>query len=192
MSRKPLLAAVAMFSLFAAGTAAADRRSFGASNSNYTSNGKFGLGIELGAPSGLNGKFFLSPNRALNFGVGWLYDQGNFNNRNYARNGGIHLYLDHLWHPVSLSDNPTFKLPLYIGVGGAFWTFDSGRDRINNNVSAIAVRVPFGIAFDFNKIPLDVFAQLTLVVDLFFGDYGSTYGHFGPGLEGSIGARFWF
>lgn len=190
MTRKPLFAAVALISLVLVGAASADRRSFGASTSNYTSNGKFGIGIELGAPAGVNGKFFLSPNRALNFGIGWLYDT-------YYRDGaGLHLYLDHLWHPISLSDNPTFKLPFYVGVGGSFWSFDDRRDRLNDRYSALGLRVPFGVAFDFNKIPLDVFIQLTLVVDVFFGGYNCNNNgsceRFGPGFLGSVGARYWF
>lgn len=186
MTRKPLFAAVVLLSLALVGTASAGRRSFNASTSNYTSNGKFGLGIELGTPAGLNGKLFLSPNRALNFGVGWLYD-----NYNYNRNGaGIHLYLDHLWHPFSISDNPTFKLPFYIGVGGALWSFREYDDRrYPDRYTAVALRVPVGIAFDFNNIPLDVFIQLTAVVDVYFGDYRE---RFGPGILGSVGARYWF
>lgn len=181
MTHKPLLAAAAILALCLGGTADARRRSMG--GSNYVSNGKFGLGIELGAPSGLNGKLFLSPSTALNFGIGWLYD-------NYYRDGeGLHLYLDHLWHPISLTDNPTFKLPLYIGVGGAFWSFDDRRDRVVNRYSALGIRVPFGLAFDFNNVPLDIFVQLTLVADIFFGDYTD---RFGPGFEGSFGIRYWF
>lgn len=166
---------------FAIAPADARRRTLG--GSNYSSNGKFGLGLELGAPSGINGKFFLSPSTALNFGVGWLYD-------NYYRNGeGLHLYLDHLWHPISLTDNPTFKLPFYIGVGGAFWSFDDRSVVRGAHYSALGLRVPFGLAFDFNNVPLDIFVQATVVVDLFFGNYRD---RFGPGIEGSIGIRYWF
>jgi hypothetical protein len=185
MTRKPLLAAVAVFALCfsLAGTAEARRRTFGKSGSRYQSNGKFGLGLELGAPSGLNGKLFLSPSTALNFGVGWLYD-------NYYRDGdGIHLYLDHLWHPVSLTENPTFKLPFFVGVGGAFWSYDDRRDRFDDRYSALGLRVPFGLAFDFNNVPLDIFVQLTLVVDFYFGDNRD---RFGPGFAGSVGIRYWF
>lgn len=186
MTRKPLLAAIALVALCVstAGTAEARRRSFGSGGSSrYQSNGKFGLGIELGAPSGLNGKLFLSPSTALNFGVGWLYD-------NYYRDGdGIHLYLDHLWHPVSLTENPTFKLPFFVGVGGAFWSFDDRRDRFDDRYSALALRVPFGLAFDFNNVPLDIFVQLTFVLDFYFGDYRD---RFGPGFYGSVGIRYWF
>ena len=185
MTRKPMFAAITLLALCLAGTADARRRSFGGGSSNYVANGKFGLGLELGAPSGLNGKLFLSPSTALNFGVGWLYD-------NYYNDGsGLHLYLDHLWHPVSLSNNPTFKLPFYVGVGGAFWSFDDRRDPRNypNRYSALGLRVPFGLAFDFNNVPLDIFVQLTLVVDIFFGNYRD---RFGPGFEGSLGIRYWF
>lgn len=185
MSRKPLLAAVALVALCVstAGTAEARRRSFSNGSSRYQSNGKFGLGVELGAPSGLNGKLFLSPSTALNFGVGWLYD-------NYYRDGdGLHLYLDHLWHPVSLTENPTFKLPFFVGVGGAFWSFDDRRDRFDDRYSAVGLRVPFGLAFDFNNVPLDIYVQLTLVVSIFFNDYRD---RFGPGFAGSVGIRYWF
>ena len=184
MSRKPLLAAVALVALCFAGTAEARRRSFGNGGSRYQSNGKFGLGLELGAPSGLNGKLFLSPSTALNFGIGWLYD-------NYYRDAdGLHLYLDHLWHPVSLTENPTFKLPFFIGVGGAFWTFDDRRTRFDERYSAVGVRVPFGLAFDFNNVPLDIYIQLTFVVDIFFND--SYRDRFGPGFLGNVGIRYWF
>ena len=184
MSRKPLLAAVTLVALMFAGSAEARRRSFGNGGSRYQSNGKFGLGLELGAPSGLNGKLFLSPSTALNFGIGWLYD-------NYYRDGdGLHLYLDHLWHPVSLTENPTFKLPFFIGVGGAFWSFDDRRTRVDERYSAFGVRVPFGLAFDFNNVPLDIYIQLTFVVDIFFND--AYRDRFGPGFLGNVGIRYWF
>jgi hypothetical protein len=185
MSRKPLLAVVALLALGFAGTAEARRRSFGNGGSSYQSNGKFGLGIELGAPTALNGKLFLSPSTALNFGFGYLYD-----NYYYDHNrDGLYLYLDHLWHPVQLTQNETFKLPFFIGVGGAFWTFDDRHDRFDDHYSALALRVPFGLAFDFNNVPLDIFVQLTFSVDIFFN---SAYDRFGPGFEGSVGVRYWF
>lgn len=164
-----------------ASPAEARRRSWG--GSDFVSNGTFGLGLELGSPSGLNGKYFLTSNTALNFGVGWLYD-------NYWRDGdGVHLYLDHLWHPKSLVENPSFKLPFFVGVGGRFWSWDRFNDRINDRYGAIGVRVPFGIAFDFNNVPLDIFIALTLGVDIFYGGYAD---RLGPSFGGSVGVRFWF
>jgi hypothetical protein len=166
------------------------KRSFGGGGrSSYESNGKFGLGIELGGPSGLNGKYFLSGNTALNFGVG--YDDERYYGYYYRRRG-LHLYLDHLWHPVQLTETEPFKLPFYIGVGARLWSFDSDRNG-DFGGTAIGVRVPLGLSFDFNNIPLDIFVQLTFVVDFLVGDYYDRYGDRATiHLEGSIGARYWF
>jgi hypothetical protein len=187
MTRNALLATVAL-ALCVSSAAEARHRSFGSGGgSKYESNGKFGIGLELGAPTGFNGKYFLTPSTALNFGVGWLYD-------NYYRDGdGFHLYLDHLWHPVSLTENEAFKLPFYFGVGGRFWSFDHYRGNdLYDRSSAVGVRVPLGVSFDFNKIPLDAFVQLTFGLDLFVGDYADRYHRIGADFGASIGARYWF
>src|SRR5690606_33708940 len=119
----------------------------------FTANKTFGLGLELGAPSGLTGKYFLSDSNALQFGLGGY--------RGYYRDYyGYHLYLDYLWHPVSLASVSAFELPLFIGVGGKFWDFEDRRGRVYDDAIGFGIRVPVGIAFDFNNVPLDVFFQL--------------------------------
>jgi hypothetical protein len=153
------------------------RRSF--ATSSYSSNGTFGLGIELGSPSGLNGKYFLTENTALNFGAGYIYD-------NYWHKGrdGVHIYLDHLWHPFVITQAAQFQLPFYVGVGGRLWNFNDKDD----SSFALGLRVPVGIAFDFNEVPLDIFIQLTGVADLLIRHDDK----FGLHLEGSVGIRYWF
>ncbi len=151
----------------------------------YVANGKFGLGLELGAPFGLNGKYFLSDDRALNFGIGDVYDHyySDFNR------DGINLYMDYLFHPFVIANEPAFQLPFYVGIGARLWDFNDHSNRFaDDNGFALGLRVPVGLAFDFNKVPLDVFVQVTFVADLFFGYRDN----FGPHLEGSIGIRYWF
>ena len=185
MTLRTSLVALALLVTMAPDDAEARRkRSFGGGRSNYTSNGKFGLGLELGGPTGLNGKYFLSANTALNFGIG--YDHERYYGYRYRRRG-LHLYIDHLWHPVMLTETEPFKLPFYVGIGVRVWDFDD-RDEVDG--TAIGARVPLGLAFDFNNIPLDIFIQLTFVVDFFLDDYRDD--SFGVHLEGSFGARFWF
>lgn len=162
-----------------AGTADARGRSFG--GKQYESNGSFGIGLELGSPFGLNGKYFVTGNQALNFGIGG-------DGYGYLDRSGFNLYFDYLWHPVSLADPPAFKLPFYIGIGGRIWFFDD-HSRFADNGQAFGVRVPIGIAFDFNKAPIDVFIQLTPFFD-FYRDYLVDSNHLG--IEGSIGVRYWF
>ncbi len=189
MRLRNTLLALVVLALATAGPADAKRkRNFsGGGNSEYSSNGTFGLGLELGGPSGLNGKYFLSPSTALNFGLGWI-DDGYYGND--RRRSGVHLYLDHLWHPILLVSAEAFQLPLYLGVGARVWNFDD-RDRdFNDDGIAVGVRGPIGIAFDFNKVPLDIFIQLTFVVDFFVDRYRDD--RLGLHLEGSVGIRYWF
>src|SRR5262249_31767639 len=122
----------------------------------------------------------LSDDRALNFGVGAdgyvAYDRD-----------GLHLYLDYLFHPLSLSNSEAVKIPLYVGFGGRLFDFN---DRtVDDRGYAFGLRVPFGVAFDFNKAPIDISVQLTFVLAFFAGYVNHTAA---AGLEGSLGIRFWF
>lgn len=146
----------------------------------------FGLGIELGAPTGLNGKYFLAPSHALDFGIGaWGYY--GFRDR-AGYNGGFNIYLDYLWHPISLVSAEAFELPFYVGVGGRFISWDYNGPKNNGRDSTIGLRVPFGLAFDFNNVPFDAFVQFCYTAD-FYDSYGNG---FYSDFEFSIGARYWF
>jgi len=159
----------------------------GGDGAGFQANKTFGLGLELGEPTGLNGKYFFSDKAAFDFGVGWIY-------RHYYYGNGLHIYGDFLYHPVSLASSEAFELPLYIGVGLRFWDFDyCDMNDCNYDGSALGIRIPFGISFDFNTAPLDIFIQLVPVIDFLYGNYYDRYrdrNHFGIDL--SVGIRFWF
>lgn len=180
MSVRNALLAFAMIAAATADDAEARRRRGG--GQQYVSNGVFGAGLELGAPAGLNGKYFLSPDGALNFGLGYIGDYY------YRGRDGVHLYFDYLWHPISLANPPAFQLPLYVGIGGRVWSFDDNDFR-DDDLTAFGLRVPFGVAFDFNNAPIDIFLQLTFVLDFYRGYRDNDAD---AHLEGSIGIRFWF
>jgi hypothetical protein len=181
-ARKILLATFGIVVFATAASEARPRPGGHLGGRSFDANKTFGLGLELGAPTGLNGKYFLSPDRALDFGIGDLYT--------YFNRSGLHLYGDYLFHPVSLLSTEPFELPLYIGVGGRFWDFGY-RDPNNNNVTAFAigVRVPVGVSFDFNNVPLDIFIQVVPVLD-FFSGYAPHTVFFD--VDGSFGIRYWF
>ncbi|MEZ4368439.1 MAG: hypothetical protein R2939_19495 [Kofleriaceae bacterium] len=143
----------------------------------FEANKTFGLGLMLGAPTGLSGKYFLDGDRALDFGVGAI--------RYYRKRDGLHLHLDYLFHPVTLVKTEPFWLPLYLGVGGRVFDFD---DDVDDDGLALGVRAPIGIAFDFNNVPLDAFFELAVVVD-FFVDYRDRVN---ADLNGAIGLRYYF
>ncbi len=142
-------------------------------SSSFEANKTFGLGLMLGEPSGLSGKYFLSKDTALDFGIGYLY-------HHYHDHDGLHVFADFLWHPAVLTKNSAFWLPIYFGVGARFFDhhdYDSG----------IGIRVPVGIAFDFQRVPIDVFLEFWFAFDLIHDDrYDRADG------GGSIGIRYYF
>jgi hypothetical protein len=179
---KALLVAIALVGQL--GVADADGRPRIHRGKRFEANKTFGLGVELGGPSGLNGKWFLAPSHALDFGVGTYLDY-------YYGGTGFNLYADYLWHPVSLVSAEAFELPFYVGVGGRFISFDSNcgpRGTVCDGADAIGVRVPIGVAFDFNNLPLDVFGQVVPTFD-FFHDYNHD---FFVDVDVSVGIRYWF
>lgn len=175
MRLQTLLLPLLLLALFIGDADARGRRSMG--GRRYVSNGVFGAGLELGAPTGINGKYFLSDDGALNFGVG-------ADGYGFGRSG-LNLYFDYLWHPVSLANPPEFQLPFYVGIGGRIWSFDHNG---YNDVFAVGVRVPLGIAFDLNNVPLDFFIQLTPTLN-FYRDYSDSAGFW---FDFSVGIRYWF
>jgi hypothetical protein len=164
-----------------ASVSVADAGPTGFSGGSFVTNKKFGVGLELGAPTGINAKLFLTPSNALDFGLGEMYHY-------YYGGDGLHLYADYLWHPTVLTQQPGFSLPFYVGVGARLWQFDySCNGRTCTGAEAVGVRVPIGITFNFNNVPLDIFLQAVPTLD-FFRDY--THDIF-LDIDFSVGIRFW-
>jgi hypothetical protein len=118
----------------------------------------FGLGVMLGAPTGLTAKWYLGRPFALQFGLGtvpeWRDDDD-----------GIHISVDAIWHPVVLARDPAFNLPFYLGVGGRVLFEDDDGPGDDDEDTHLGVRVPFGLLMDFNRVPIDLYFELAVVVD---------------------------
>lgn len=178
----PKLALAAFAAVAVSSTSAHARpRPAGMGGSAFEANKTFGLGVEGPQPFGLVGKWFFTPNEALDFGLGDDFVLGS--------RAGFHAYGDLLFHPFSLASAPAFELPFYVGVGGRIWTFtDSGRVA-PNDATAFGFRIPLGVSFDFNNIPLDTFVQVVPTIDFFSGHPAhSVFVDF----DVSVGVRYWF
>lgn len=183
MKTTRLLALSLLFGVALMSTAAARPRPDGhIGGKDFVANKTFGLGLELGSPSGLTAKYFLSDSNALQFGLGWY-------NGYYRDTYGLHVYGDYLWHPLSLVSADAFELPFYVGVGLQFNSFEDRRFRDDYDTAfGFGVRVPVGIAFDFNRVPLDVFIQLVPSLN-FYSGYRDRGGFW---IDGTVGIRYWF
>ena len=98
------------------------------------------------------------------------------------------------WH----SGNRSVLVPLHVGIGarmldmeGRCWNGDNW--VYCDNDTWLGVRAPVGVSFLFGKVPMDLFVELALVVDLVeFDDDDRMYDHDRAGLDGVLGGRFYF
>jgi len=127
-----------------------------------------GLGFILGEPTGVDMKFWLAQDHALEFGAAW----------SLSGNNEFHFQGDYLFHRFGLIDVDTGDdFPLYFGVGGRVVLIDHADD-------VVGIRFPVGLSYIFKDYPFDIFGELVPILDVApDSDFD---------LEGAIGARFWF
>lgn len=173
-----MLGAGAVGALVVAGSAGvADARPRPAHSEKFEANKGFGVGLMLGAPSGLALKYYLDDTHAIDGGIGVSrYTRGR---------DGVHLHIDYLWHPVQLASADPFVVPLYLGIGARVFDFD---DDDKDDGTAIGVRAPLGVMLDFNNVPLDIFLEGALVADVIVSHRDNADLDFNVAL----GARYYF
>jgi hypothetical protein len=183
MHRSIAHTAFALALVIGTGTASADR---------YNSPSRFGIGLELGAPTGLSGKYFLGGMMAVQGGVGvmetWGYD-------------GWQVHAEAVFHPA-YHRGRSVDIPFHVGIGGRVLEHDyywEGEPRcwdrgvyICPDDTHLGVRAPIGVSFIFKRVPMDLFMELALTVDLIHidDDYMYPY-HDHAGLDGAFGGRFY-
>lgn len=169
MSRpRPRPGRVALFSLLLALVFSASARAAGTPGSG------FGLGVIVGSPTGVSAKYYLGEQMAIDAALG-----GAFLNRR-----GIHFHMDWLFHPLVLVSDEAFTLPVYVGLGGRLLQHSQDNDHSDLHIGA---RVPGGISFDFKTIPIDVFVEVALVIDIIRDHDGFT-----TDLNAGAGVRYYF
>lgn len=139
----------------------------------------FGIGLLLGSPLGVSGKYKISGNTALAFGVGGFSGYAN----------AINIHVDHLWHPWVPINNRDLSLPVYAGVGAIVALSASDPAIPGQRVTYgapgwLGVRGPFGIAMAFKRAPIDLFAELAPTLTV--GNWATV------GIDGSVGVRLYF
>ncbi|MFI5252799.1 MAG: hypothetical protein ACHQQQ_10250 [Bacteroidota bacterium] len=107
-----------------------------------------GVGIIVGEPTGLSGKFWVNQISAVDVGLAWSFiDEGSF-----------HVHADYLWH--SYNDFRTEDyIAIYYGIGGRIKTSTSGGGRLG-------VRGTIGLDFFLKDAPFDAFIEAAPIMDL--------------------------
>ena len=136
---------------------------------------RFGLGIILGEPTGLTGKVFLHENHALDFIAAYdITDEGFVGTIDY------HFLFDP-W-PFRLS---AAEMPLYVGIGGKVAVFGEGERKHHEHEDVgVGIRIPIGLTFLFNRVPIEVFLEIAPGIRVFPATDAD--------VDGGVGARFYF
>jgi len=141
---------------------------------------KLGLGGMIGNPTGITLKYHFTPNHALTAALGVGFWGGH----------NFHIHVDYGYH-FDLTKAADFDLRMYVGGGVKFFYYywhnyynyyDSNWDHAGR--AGIGIRVPVGIAFNINKVPLEVFLELAPGIAFL-----PWIGFF---FDGAIGLRYYF
>jgi hypothetical protein len=125
-----------------------------------------GLGFSLGNPTGLNGKYWLDGEHAVDAGLGF----------SFGTHSDISMHSDYLFHKEgAFFFNDVNPLDLYYGIGGRM----EFEDEIN-----LGVRIPVGLAHRVENGDADIFGEVAPVIDF--------VGAIGVELHVLIGGRYYF
>jgi hypothetical protein len=137
--------------------------------------GPIGLGLGVGTPTGLtlDASMTQRTNLELSLGLDALND------------GRAYVHAVYEWAPADLVRSQTLVMPVYFGVGG----FLADHDPRPTGSIDLGVRAPLGVSFDFQRAPLQIFAEAALLLTLVEIDHDD-HGVLGAG--GYAGLRYWF
>ncbi len=127
--------------------------------------GKVGVGIILGEPTGLSGKYWLNEFEAIDVGIAY----------SFIGESSFSLHADYLYHDLDVIIDKR-EIPVYYGFGFRFRALD--------NDPALGARGVIGVVWYHPKYPFDVFFEIVPVFELF----PST----SLNLDIAIGGRYYF
>ena len=139
--------------------------SFGESSHN------FGVGIIAGEPTGVSFKLWTSQTTGFDAGAAWSFVGGEY----------FQVHGDFLLHNYNLFRVDTGKMSLFYGVGGRL---KFGEDALGDNETTLSLRVPVGIAYEFEKTPIEIFLEIVPMLDVVPATEIS--------IAGAVGFRYYF
>lgn len=172
---KRTLTVAALATLFTLGVRAADSTAMvtntGPARAGSSVAGHFAAGVILGEPTGASVKYWFNDTLAIDGAIGAsFHDDAN-------DDSSFYLHSDVLWHNFDLIRVSKGRMPVYLGAG-ALLRF---RDDEDNQ---FGIRVPVGVSYLFEDVPLDIFVEIGPALDLAPGVRGE--------ITGGIGIRFRF
>ena len=127
--------------------------------------GSVGVGVILGEPTGLSGKFWLNEFEAIDAGVAYSF----FGESSFS------LHADYLYHDLDMIIDE-HEIPVYYGFGFRY--------RALENDAGFGARGVMGVLWYHPEVPVDIFFEIVPVFELFPAT--------SLNLDIAIGGRFYF
>jgi hypothetical protein len=137
--------------------------------------GGFGLGILLGLPTGISVAYRPDTGRVYaDAALAWSFDRGT-----------LHVHGDVLLRLADLRTDEIADVhfPVYLGLGPRM-RFGNSPYTLADEVVELGLRVPIGMSFIHDDIPLEAFVELAPGIGLFPATTGT--------FDAAIGARYYF
>ncbi len=133
--------------------------------------GPFGLGVSVGAPTGLTGKAWLGDKGAVQFTVGG----------DLGRIGDLAVTADYVYHVRPfVTDAEVYSLPLYFGAG---LNLGSNTYELDGSLM-VGPRVVTGVSLVLTELPIDFFVEVAPTLYLVESVSWS--------VDGALGVRYYF
>jgi len=114
----------------------------------------FGLGLIVGAPTGISGKYWLNKVNAIDAAIAWSLGSGS----DFILHGN---YLWHLFNQIKMKED---HLDVYYGIGGRILFID--KDRGKKDDIKFGPRAPAGLRYEFKEVPIEVFTEIAIILNL--------------------------
>jgi len=132
-----------------------------------------GVGIILGEPTGLTGKYWFDQSSAVDVHLSFDFSDDAFA-----------LISDYLIHfNVFKPNSSAIDLPVYVGIGGKLYARDDGNDDDDDDIG-LGVRAPVGLSLLLTQAPLEFFVEIALGLRIIPGTDAD--------IDGGIGVRYYF
>jgi hypothetical protein len=125
----------------------------------------FGLGVLLGEPTGLSAKAWLGDVSAVDGAAAWSF-QGE---------DSFYFHSDYLLHYADWPVSDAGILSGFAGIGGKLHLEEDLR---------LGLRIPFGLSYSFDSVPVELFIEFAPGVDLIPATQGA--------FTGGLGVRYYF
>ncbi len=116
---------------------------------------RLGLGLVLGMPTGITGKYWLPRNRGLDGAIAWNLSDGS----------SLTLLSTYLFHRPSIFKIQKEAFDLYYGIGGRLESVNKGKISSENSLN-IGVRTLIGLEYFFHDPSIEPFCEISATLNL--------------------------